>query len=417
MKKLQRNVLLILTFTLSTAALSQTNCITPNWGESIVSFEEDSIFLWIATNDSGLIRFNKQTQVKTYYTTTNSNISSNKILSLLYYNSKLILSTDSNLLRFTNNTFTTINDTTKGLMIENLNGNLVIVEREDYFNGAIYILLNDSIIQQIDICAAAQYCADNNDITLDSSGNIWIVRNEFYAFDVVKFDGTNWQSFNSSNTLNIPIDSRNPSISSNGNLILMSNYKGIFSYNGAWQFTIPYDQIINGNDTLNQYLSSIELESNGNLWAGTNSGISVNQPGRIIYLNNGVWEFLPQIDSLPSFITTFHLSNFDTNIVYVGSTNGFMIIDKSCLGLKNTISESKEEISLLVFPNPSKEVINIRLSGNSRIENSILIDVNGKKIKQFGNESELSIFGVPNGLYLLQVTTNKRIITKKIIIE
>ncbi len=415
MKNLQRNVLLILTVAFSTAALSQTNCITQKWGESIIAFEEDSMFLWIATNDSGLIRFNKQTQVKTYYTTANSNISSNKILSLLYYNNELILSTDSSLLRFTNNSFTTINDTTKGLMVENLNGNLVIVEREDYSNGAIYTLQNDSIIQQIDICNAAQsQCLDNNDITIDSLGNIWIVRSEFYAFDVGKFNGTNYQSFSA---LGFPIDAFNPSISSNGNLIVMSNYKGIFTYNGAWQFTIPHDQIINGNDTLNQYLTSIELESNGNLWAGTNSGIFADQPGRIIYLNNGVWDFLPQTDSLPSFITTFHLSNFDTNIVYVGSTNGFMIIDKGCLGLINTISESKEEISLLVFPNPSKEVINIRLPGNSRIENSILIDVNGKKIKQFGNESELSIFGVPNGLYLLQVTTNKRIITKKIINE
>ncbi len=55
MKKIQRTVLIILTLTLSTAALSQTNCITPNWGESIIAFEEDPNFLWIATNDSGLI--------------------------------------------------------------------------------------------------------------------------------------------------------------------------------------------------------------------------------------------------------------------------------------------------------------------------------------------------------------------------
>jgi len=197
----------------------------------------------------------------------------------------------------------------------------------------------------------------------------------------------------------------------------MSNYKGIFSYNGAWQFTIPHEQIIDGNDTLNQSLSSIELESNGNLWAGTDSGIFANQPGRIIYLNNGVWKFLPQTDSLPSSITTFHLSKFESNIVYAGSTNGFMIIDKSCLGLTSTISESTDEISLLIFPNPSKEVINVRLSGNLRIENSILLDINGKKLKQFGNDSELSIFDVPKGLYFLQVNTNKGVMTKKITIE
>ncbi len=300
-------------------------------------------------------------------------------------------------------------------MIENLNGNLVVVEREDYNNGAIYTLHNDSIIHQIDICNAAQtQCLGNNDITIDSSGNIWIVRSEFYAFDVGKFNGTNYQNFSAQG---FPIDAFKPSISSNGNLILMSNFKGIFRFNGAWQFMIPFEQIIDGNDTLKQYLTSIELESNGNLWAGTNSGISANQPGRIIYLNNGVWEFLPQTDSLPSSITTFHLSKFDSNIVYVGSTNGFMIIDKSCLGLLSNVSESKEEVSLLIFPNPSKEVINIRLSGNSRIENSILIDINGKEIKQFGNESELSIFGVPNGLYFLQVATNKEVTAKRVMIE
>jgi len=415
MKKLLRTVLIFLILTLPITALSQTNCITPNWGESIVAFEEDSTFLWIATNDSGLIRFNKQTEEKTYYNTTNSNISSNKILSLLYYNNELIVSTDSNLLRFTDNSFTTINDTTKGMMIEDFKGNLVVVERESYSYGAIYTFHNDNIIQKIDICDSVQkQCLDNNDITIDSSGNIWLVRSEFYAFDVGNFNGTTYQSFSAQG---FPIDAFNPSITSNGNLIIMSNYKGIFSYNGAWQFTIPHEQIIDGNDTLNQSLSSIELESNGNLWAGTDSGIFANQPGRIIYLNNGVWKFLPQTDSLPSSITTFHLSKFESNIVYAGSTNGFMIIDKSCLGLTSTISESTDEISLLIFPNPSKEVINVRLSGNLRIENSILLDINGKKLKQFGNDSELSIFDVPKGLYFLQVNTNKGVMTKKITIE
>lgn len=414
MQKFKKSILLILTLTLSTTVFSQSNCMTPKWGESIVAFEEDSLFLWIATTDSGLIRYNKQTEVKTYYTTSNSNINSNKILSLLYYNNELILSTDSSLLLFTNNNFTTINDTTKGLMIENLNGDLVIVEREDYFNGAIYTLQNDSIIKQTDICSTAQYCYDNDDLTIDSSGNIWIVRSEFYAFDVSKFDGDNLQSFSHTD---FPIASYNNSISSTRNLIVMSNYKGIFTYNGTWEFTTPYDQIISGNDTLNQYISSIELEPNGNLWAGTDSGIFASQPGRIIYCNNGVWEFLPPIDSLPSLITTFHLSKFDSNIVYVGSTNGFMIIDKSCLGLTNIKEELKEETSLIVFPNPSKEVINIQLSGNIRIKNSLLIDVNGKKIKQYGKEAELSTFGLADGLYLLQVFTDKGIITKKVIIE
>ena len=178
-------ILLAITLLISSAAFSQTECITPYWGDDIVAFEEDSINLWIGTSDSGLIQFNKESEIKTYYNTTNSNISSNTIMSLLYHNDELIVSTDSNLLRFTDTYFSSINDTIRGLLIENTEGNLVVADGRDFVKNTMYILNNDSIIQQENIPGSTI----NIDVTLDNLGNIWMIKNDFYNFDVVKFDG------------------------------------------------------------------------------------------------------------------------------------------------------------------------------------------------------------------------------------
>jgi hypothetical protein len=407
-------ILLAITLLISGAAFSQTECITPYWGDDIVAFEEDSINLWIGTSDSGLIQFNKQSEIKTYYNTTNSNISCNTIMSLLYHNDELIVSTDSNLLRFTGTNFSSINDTIRGLLIENTEGNLVVADGRWNESNILYILNNDSIIQQLNIPGSST----NTDITLDDLGNIWMIKDDFYRFDVVKFDGENFQLFNNSNGLTTS-DRFGISITNKDGVIYIANNHGIYKYiNDFWELeyhTIiaPYD-IVNEGDTLKGRVSALEWDSSGVLFGG-----SVHGP--LIYLmdNSSLWEFV-HLDDLPSLITQFYISKYNANLVYAATPDGFLIIDKNCLGL-NIFSINDEPIhdEVNVYPNPANNIIEIESIAN--IKSWKLIDALGKEVKSLKlkvqNSFTLDVSSIDTGLYFLELELEGVKVVKQIVIE
>jgi len=223
------------------------------------------------------IKFNKQTELIEYFNTSNSNISSNNIMSITYHNDAVIVSTDSNLLRFNNGSFDVINDTIRVLLIENFDGNLVVADSRGNIKESIYILEDDSI--------AFSYNFDDGiffpgisyiDITIDDSGNVWFLKEVFYNHDIIKFDGVNIEVFNSWNTI-IPSDLFGTSISSSGNNIYVSNLSGLYKYDGAWELMFQTKladsyEIINGVDTLKSVIVDVASEPNQNLWCSSNYG-------------------------------------------------------------------------------------------------------------------------------------------------
>ena len=71
--------------------------------------------------------------------------------------------------------------------------------------------------------------------------------------------------------------------------------------------------------------------------------------------------------------------------------------------------------NLQVFPNPSKEFVNISIENNLPSE-LLLMDVSGKIIleKTFTNFSNIDLSKINNGIYFLSVTNNSQIITQRL---
>lgn len=83
-----------------------------------------------------------------------------------------------------------------------------------------------------------------------------------------------------------------------------------------------------------------------------------------------------------------------------------LVIDANTLSTKNfnlnTVS---------VYPNPTKNNINIKT--NSIVQNVELYDILGKKVKST-KSSTISLENFSKGIYIMKVTTNKGVVTKKV---
>jgi Spondin_N/Secretion system C-terminal sorting domain len=85
-----------------------------------------------------------------------------------------------------------------------------------------------------------------------------------------------------------------------------------------------------------------------------------------------------------------------------------------------TVSDAELQNSISIYPNPSKEKVFIKTSGNSILENAEIYDVAGNKVKEFNrlyNQGSLIFNSLNSGLYFLKIITNKGSVIKKLIVR
>lgn len=105
---------------------------------------------------------------------------------------------------------------------------------------------------------------------------------------------------------------------------------------------------------------------------------------------------------------------------YASSIEGSLLLrpdfgNGEILGVKENASSNG---TLLVFPNPASEEINLRLSLSS-IESVQLFDISGRQTNiSLGTDQKLNVSSLANGAYFVRVTTSdKKIYTQKIIVS
>ncbi len=82
------------------------------------------------------------------------------------------------------------------------------------------------------------------------------------------------------------------------------------------------------------------------------------------------------------------------------------------------VNETPLKNEVYLYPNPSRNVINIEYPNILDVSAISLIDLQGKKVKRFKEpQKQLSISGISTGQYFLKLETSKGIITKKVLIE
>jgi len=79
-------------------------------------------------------------------------------------------------------------------------------------------------------------------------------------------------------------------------------------------------------------------------------------------------------------------------------------------------------LSVNVFPNPAQDFVNIQMGGEELINHVSLFDLSGKLIQTIdglqANQYELRFaYPLPQGMYMLRIGSDERVITKRLVIK
>ena len=74
------------------------------------------------------------------------------------------------------------------------------------------------------------------------------------------------------------------------------------------------------------------------------------------------------------------------------------------------------ESSLQLYPNPTKGKLQLKTSNQVEIEQVILYTIQGRAVRQLQlNNNEVDLHNYADGVYLLQIKTNRGMITKRVV--
>lgn len=105
--------------------------------------------------------------------------------------------------------------------------------------------------------------------------------------------------------------------------------------------------------------------------------------------------------------------------IVVGTPQGGLFLYRNT-SLNVGVNSEYNANAISIYPNPSSNYLNIKSNNIDRIISVKLIDVNGrilKSVAQHGNIIQLDISEEINGLYFVQIETDKAIYNKKLIVQ
>ncbi len=123
------------------------------------------------------------------------------------------------------------------------------------------------------------------------------------------------------------------------------------------------------------------------------------------YVYSRAGDHLQNVDSL--FVTADSVQNFYDNQIY----NDYCAYTPVL-----SVDESEFESILNIYPNPARSTVTVEVNGNFDLE---LFNVSGQSILSRANLNSGIVINtdLPQGLYIVKVTQNKRTYTSKLIIE
>jgi len=90
------------------------------------------------------------------------------------------------------------------------------------------------------------------------------------------------------------------------------------------------------------------------------------------------------------------------------------IIDTTAVGINKPYLKKK----INIYPNPTKDILQIEVLDSLKIEEIALFDIEGKKVKAFNKKDRtLNVSGVISGIYILKLSTKGGVLTRKVVIE
>ena len=131
-------------------------------------------------------------------------------------------------------------------------------------------------------------------------------------------------------------------------------------------------------------------------------------------VDNGTnWKTIARTDLLETESGSVAIDFSDKKAyIYIASTDLGLLGYNLNLEILANGEVSAEKASVLVYPNPTVDVVHI---DSKNLKSAILYDMNGKKLLE-SNNTEISVSHLPKGVYVLRiVTSDNSIVSKKII--
>lgn len=189
----------------------------------------------------------------------------------------------------------------------------------------------------------------------------------------------------------------------------MAASNGIYtSTDGGTTWTRIYEEMINS--------VKHSTATNGHIVA---VGYSIQDIlSKVIYSNDGgaTWTERTAEQYFNTIVTSSSINfSADSADVYLGTLSLGLLKDTIDLSTLGTPELGGNENNIVVFPNPTNGIINIKLNNGNDITNIVLYNMTGQKLLE-SNQNNIDISNLSNGVYLLKVTdSNNSLETKQII--
>ena len=99
------------------------------------------------------------------------------------------------------------------------------------------------------------------------------------------------------------------------------------------------------------------------------------------------------------------------------SMKGSLMIRPALGGDYEVPEDIPQNLRLVLYPNPSKDVINIENLDIDTCKEILIFDMTGRLMKHFTNELSLDVNDLPTGLYMMRVVSDSKVYTEKFMIS
>ena len=256
----------------------------------------------------------------------------------------------------------------------------------------------DGTNHTIEVDTSGSYFGFIYAITCDSFGNIWVGT----WGDVMKYDGATWTTYTTSDGL-AGIDVRAIAIDKQGNKWFGTSY-GVSKFDGKNWTTYSTD-----DGLINNYVSAIAVDAQDNKWFATYDSYSLQ--GGVSKFDGTHWTTYTTEDGLVNNDVRAIAIDAEGNI-WFGTDGGVSKLSYEPTGIKPIISKN----SLLLYPNPVQDILQVDLSGKTGILE--ICNISGKSVLQKqiqDNNTSVDVSGLHDGIYIVRMIYGNQVFTSKIV--
>ncbi|WP_298902945.1 T9SS type A sorting domain-containing protein [uncultured Psychroserpens sp.] len=149
-------------------------------------------------------------------------------------------------------------------------------------------------------------------------------------------------------------------------------------------------------------LSAPSSGMNSDMYTFTVNGVPTSG---VMYILENNSSLANTVTPLKSFMQADMVDNGMAEFANVVDPNGAGVSGMSSFNFVTLSEEEKEVLDFQVFPNPTRDILNIKGLSNNTIEDLKIRDVNGRLVQMSEAKEQLDVSQLNSGVYFLEIQT------------